>query len=322
MLHEFFDENALKEANGENKKYWNGYAMLFDIIDSTNRKRDHASLWYAHTDAFYKGVKRFSDSIFDITTDGTFAGKFESLDDKDKTVVVKFVGDSGLIFLPQSYASSPSTDEFPPIELSVEILSRVNRFCNDAHTCQSLGDMKLKTVVTYLTKIRPIRFYSSDSTSVKLSHEKNISMPQIDIIARGIDFTFRLEKFAGHTHVVINKMLGDSITDGQTGSSDEYKEIKIDTKEQYYLVPCRKNIKGWEGPQTFYLLVSEAIHEKLKSNPSVDREDVEAELLGFLVRKGSEKERYQKRKKDVVGPLLNELNSDDPPHESVSDKDA
>lgn len=268
----FYCEKALEKVKNSNRSFRNGFLLLFDIKDSTQRKKQQAAHWFAHMDAFYRGVRNLARHIY-ITHRNEFGG---SLDDKDRRLVVKFIGDSGFVFIPTSYAASPDADAKPHPKHAAAVVQLAHAFQKATHAAPDLGGMRLKAVVTYLTGLRHVGFDPDDQ----------MGAPEIDILGRGIDFTFRLEKFADDSYIVANALLVDvlkSIPQAQRDEDDKtYPRVDIGATS-YHLIECKKQVKGWDrgDGEKFYLLASEGLEGWSPPKPSPHRADVEAELVAY-----------------------------------------
>ena len=51
-------KDTLVELDKKNKETCNGYFILVDIVDSTNRKNDYKNKWTIQTKAFYETFKQ------------------------------------------------------------------------------------------------------------------------------------------------------------------------------------------------------------------------------------------------------------------------
>lgn len=288
VANEFYDPAILERVLSVNKGFWNGYLILFDIKDSTARKREHPDRWYAQTEAFYRGFRNLARQLEELATRPDFHG----LEDSDKRVVVKFSGDSGFAFLPLSYATSKAAAMAPPQELSQEIIRLAVAFQQATHSQPALGDLRLKAVVTYLTDLRPVRFDEEalSKRRAETSPSIGVAAANRDVLGRGLDFSFRLEQFAGAGYVVINTMLARSLT--RTPVDDKpmpaagapYPVVEIEGMA-HHMVECNKCVKGWDNPEgeRFYLLVTEGVDEAMLENPSPRSGTVQAEIFRFHV---------------------------------------
>ncbi len=101
-----------------------------------------------------------------------------------------------------------------------------------------------------------------------------------DILGRGIDFSFRLEKFGGASHYCINRMFYECASE-YISNKDKFGNARYDSIE------VSKNLKGWDdSPQKFYILTN---NKMITSSPEkmlkVDENDgsVQIELLTHYV---------------------------------------
>ena len=243
---EYFDESLKEDLKKQNEKTCNGYLIIVDIKDSTLRKNKFKGRWIKHTYAIYKS---FSCMIEKIKQD--FSNELE-------IVTVKFIGDASMAFIKTSYSSSPSEDEKFNITISEKILKHITNYLDEITIIESLiGEIRLKTVITYLTEINIVDIGNIDK-DIKDNNKNNEdnnkdkkSKQQRDVLGRGIDFSFRLEKFADSSHIVINEMFKKSV--------ENYINSKSNNEESIYrIVECKKRIKGWKSEyETFYILTND-----------------------------------------------------------------
>jgi len=245
---EFFSQELKNELENQNGQSCNGYLIIIDIKDSTFRKNEYKTKWFKHTEAIYKSFLSAIDKI-------------ESDVKNIEKITIKFIGDSVMAFFKVSDSTYLEKDTKPNTEISIKIINYVQSYLNDIEAQKDLiGDMRLKTVITYLTEIYIV----------------NIDDKIKDVLGRGIDFSFRLEKYADSSHIIINQMLKDSIC------KNENKECYND----FFIIECKKKIKGWNtSGEDFYLLTNE---EMIKNTfnifePSVYSNDVNMELFKFYI---------------------------------------
>ena len=229
--------------------------------DSTARKQDYKN-WKIQTETFYKIFENFAESL-SAEVDEIYG----TIRNEDKNFIIKFMGDAAFVFYPHSYATSKSLDSKPSSKVSTEILKKALAFRTKIHELEELGDMKLKFVCTYLTGLYP----------VEIGEDAN---RKSDILGRGIDFTARLEKYASYNYSTINSMLYEAISPIEENNDFPYPALDIGGLK-YHFIPCFKHIKGWEGEQCFYLMLSKDNFAMEMPVVSPDRNDVEAELLTF-----------------------------------------
>lgn len=207
MNYEEIEENIKKERS----HYHNGYIIIIDIKDSTKRKMNK-SLWASHTNYVYS----------------LFCAKLDELcqDNKLKKIIYKFTGDGGMCFIETENTSEPNSD------LSFSVLDKVKEIMNKiSENEKNFEGLKIKTVLTYLTDI----FY------LEIDNNTDNNKNSIDVVGRGIDFSFRLEKYSEPDFIIINKLFYNSISEFIEG-----KKLTV--------IKCERAIKGWENYQTFYAL--------------------------------------------------------------------
>ncbi len=220
--------------------------------------------------------------------------------------VIKFMGDGIMMFFEtkvsdgKSYGSdysSKSYDDFEK-ELSSEVYTTVKKIESEVlGNSKYLEDMRLKVVVCYLTNVLTV-----ETNGVK------------DVIGRGIDFAFRLEKFAGATHHIYNSMFYYLVKDNDTAVSDDFRE-------EYVSIEVSRKMKGWDDPQSFFVItnhrlkmnhVAGNLNDSIKDSPFDN--DVKTNLLIYLygeyIKLREEKEKLEKQKSDPksVESLRKEIN--------------
>ena len=174
-----------------------GYLILVDIKNSTSRKinlkknleKNFEEKWVTDTKDMYKS---FSDMIDTLKKDFQ-NNKFE--------IIVKFIGDMAMSFI-------RILDSYSQINvISEKILDRIIGFIehNDKKGLDEndkLDNIKLKIIVTYLDGIN------------KMINPQNlcyICETTKDVLGRGVDFSFRLEKFSDFSHITMNRAFESSI---------------------------------------------------------------------------------------------------------------
>ena len=98
-------------------------------------------------------------------------------------------------------------------------------------------------------------------------------------MGRGIDFTFRLEKYADSGYIVVNNMFKSSVS-GDIGLNDKNNSCI----EEYNIVPCKKRIKGWDI-EDFALLIKrdDFISNYEHKVPAESADHVYLELLKYFI---------------------------------------
>ena len=143
----------------------------------------------------------------------------------------------------------------PNKDISIYIFNNVIDFIEEVKkSSEMLKNIHIKTVITYIRNV--YLFKSSDNNT--------------DIIGCGVDFSFRLEKFAEPTHLVVNEMFYESIKEMATN----YTGIK-----------CNKMLQGWKEPQLFYLISDIKFFESALGTivPNPFSNDVNIELFQWYI---------------------------------------
>ncbi len=231
-----------KEASIETLGYVpvSGYLVLFDIVNSTSRKEEYRSLdnnWLNHFNIFYKDFSAFANNLINKV-----ASKVKEINDEElnfikEKIILKTIGDIGFLFLPFENQEITYKNKKADPHIAQLILEEVIRFL---HSPSAIPDLKLKTIITYLYEVylvAPI-FIEGKTKS------------EMDIVGKGVDFTFRLEKFANSSCCILNKYFFEAI---------DRKKITID-KEVFNLSKVKKNIRSWEEEE-FYFLTNEKMIE-------------------------------------------------------------
>jgi len=235
-------KDTLVELDKKNKETCNGYFILVDIVDSTNRKNDYKNKWTIQTKAFYETFINFVNELEN------------SLEDLE-VVTTKFAGDGGFTFLKSSDSANISKNSCAPADKSIKLLNMFSTYLDEIkeECLNKLGGMKLKAVITYLTDIYIIEYDDNKK----------------DVLGRGIDFSFRLEKYASSAFIVTNDMFK--------------KSIELSNCNEKF-VKCERRIKSWEI-ETFWLITTDIILEDeitgIKTSPYDD--NVYLELLKHCI---------------------------------------
>lgn len=206
------------ELQKQNASTCNGFFILCDIISSTARKQEYHTKWVLHTETI---CVWFGQVMAGLATDL-----------KQDVTVLKFMGDGMMAFIKtgDSEASDRNCQANPDHARKVYDVMDMFLAKLQEHSEEFCG-LRLKTVITYLTEVSLIDLHDEKKQSRK------------DVLGRGVDFTFRLERYAAASHIVLNKMMYDALAETLT----------VERKEDLIMCqPCRY-IKGWEakGPQTF-----------------------------------------------------------------------
>ncbi len=276
----FFSDFEREELSKANQQTTNGFLLLYDIKDSTARKREYKNRWIDHTKALYQAFRRLCLSMRD------------DLEIKG-TPIIKFKGDGLMAFFPTSAASNSSSDDRAPTEASMTLLRQAYLFRETVHVemAELLGDMRLKAVVCYLTGISRVGKGSGK-----------------DVLGRGVDFAHRLETYADASHIVVNDMLYRVLPQhDDEGHRGILMNGADDLQSRLYGVECSKVVKGWEGEQKLWLLTNQELIETTMENmsPSPHDSNALAELFCYYVKSKreetsgqlSEAQNYRKRAK-------------------------
>ena len=252
----FFLDEDKKEI--ENTRLNSGFCIIVDIKDSTKRKINIPN-WKIHTKTIYNAFLKLIDSITDYCNN--CSNRCE-LSNKDmvknlEKIMCKFTGDGGVAFLLTKNTNNNI--------LSWCILNNIYQYINeikDKELNELLDFLNIKFIITYLTEIY---IYSNEENNFK------------DVMGRGMDFSFRIEKYSAPTHITINKLFFNNIK--------EFLKNKNINKNNFSYIQCRKNIKGWNNPQIFYLITNEELFSDTIETiiPSEDG-DVNIELLKKFVK--------------------------------------
>ncbi len=266
-------ENAKEKSQQEEKrdpKVVNGYLILLDMVDSTKRKKLYIELnehWTNHINLFYSEFFKSSDELM-----GEIEAKLEG-DERDKKnkfikakVVVKVIGDMGFLFLPfesQPIAGENRKADCTISKLILEDVIESKKKIESKESPPEIPELKLKTIVTYLYDV-----YLVDLIDLKGNQ-------MTDVIGKGIDFSFRLEKFANSSCIILNKYFYQSViqlaVENQSNRLDE-KKLKFGD-EEYFVYQGKKNIKSWEKEEFYYLTNQKMIEDNFENSKSSDSED-------------------------------------------------
>lgn len=303
--HEKVNESV--SSGKKDKLKSNGYCILFDIIDSTKRKRIY-DFWINHvemTEAFTKELMR---KIHNEIINNVVSEKHS----KEIKTFHKSLGDGFLIFInsPFDYHKDTKniddeghkkyTEKTSKLILDI-IIKEYLAFKSEnkrKNNSKDLEDLEMKIVITYLTNI-----YCKGLKEEKGSVESDRNIEEV--LGRGIDFVFRIEKFAGTSHIMVNEMF--------------YKTIKpiLNSDNGYFCQEVERYLKGWpKDPQTFYMLSNKAFlvdiehNDKMISSPN--DKDVNIELIKLLTDyyNSSRKKRTNNEEEDIskFNKILNSEN--------------
>ncbi|MBN8545793.1 MAG: adenylate/guanylate cyclase domain-containing protein [Ignavibacteria bacterium] len=242
------DVSTLRKINSQRR---NGFLVLLDIKDSTIRKIHYSEKWATQTGILYSAFRRFFES---------FAEKMGA-----EQAIIKFIGDGLLVFYPGTIGKEKFKNQECDPQLAQFLIDNTLEFINAIHEEDEFCGLKLKSVIAYLTGIQLIDTGASGAK---------------DVLGRGIDFAFRLEKFADTTHIVLNEMIANAIKRTQKISESQQK---------FELISCRRKMRGWDDAkgEVFYLLTGkQMIADNITAIiPSIYSENVTNELFSFFVKK-------------------------------------
>ncbi|MEI0558175.1 hypothetical protein [Brachyspira intermedia] len=238
-----------KNIKDERSHYHNGYMIIIDIKDSTKRKMNK-SLWALHTNYVYS----------------LFCAKLDELCENNqcnqlKKIIYKFTGDGGMCFIETKNISKPESN------LSFTVFYKVKEIIDEVSKNEdNFEGLKIKTVLTYLTDI----FY------LEIDNNADNNKNSIDVVGRGIDFSFRLEKYSEPDFIIINKLFYNSIVDSIEGN-------------KLTVIKCERYIKGWENYQTFYALFDISKNRWIDNacsniEPNKNSDDINIEILKHKIK--------------------------------------
>jgi class 3 adenylate cyclase len=263
----FFTKKHRKALEAASKKTCNGFLILLDIVGSTERKIVYRDKWHLHTEVFCNAFERLATQILQ---------KAKGQDNTLKRIVVKFIGDGAMAFFKTTSSSTHEKNRSADQALAQIIFNETQSFVETVHQDESLCGMRLKTVLTYLTGVEPVKFNARNQ----------------DILGRGVDFSFRLERFADATHYTLNEMMVNALTNGDM---KQYKTLSFRL--------CRRMVKGWDTAQTFYIATSlETIEDAAQFLGSLYDENVKSELFQFYI--DASKESYKKQETESISKML------------------
>lgn len=243
----FLTEKKLKALRKANSVSCNGYFIYADIKNSTSRKEAYKSKWTIQTETVYSVFNELVKAI----------NKENSL----KLVVKKHIGDGMMAFFKSSESVAEEQNSTGNSDVAQFIFDNYLNFREQIHDSPELCGMRLKSILTYLTNIYPVQKGS-------------------DVLGRGIDFSFRLERFADASHLLVNEMMKINICGSQ---KDEYK--------QFDFIQTRRTMRGWNNREgeLFYIVTNkDMIVNALDLRPSISDLDVKTELFKFYLEKNGE----------------------------------
>ncbi len=269
-------EQILQRINKFNSEMWNGYMFLIDLVHSTNRKIEYRTKWKSQTLAVFALFKDFLENI-----------KNEINHSGGDKVILKSIGDACMAFIGIKHSTGKNNNKKCDVSDAYKIFKKFVSFREIVHGIEGLCEIRLKVVMTYLTEINyiDINEYYNDEENDK-DNSKN------DVMGRGIDFTFRLEKYAGKSHIVINKIL--------------YDNIKGRADKEWGFIKVVRNLKGWAKEQEFYIVTRDTWLEDLKSiNVPPNAENVDLDLLKYYISKTNKQNVDEKSRIYNFEDLLN-----------------
>ncbi|MEY3200793.1 MAG: Adenylate and Guanylate cyclase catalytic domain [Pseudomonadota bacterium] len=250
----FFAEEqhlGLEEAGDETR---NGFLVLFDIKNSTARKRQHRHSWIDQTTLLYSAFTRLCRSIFEECK-------------LDRDPVIKFKGDGLMAFFETSTSSTCENDQLAPQHATLALLRQTHLFRESVHHDMSakLGGMQLKAVICYLNGISRV---GDDANKTA------------DVLGRGIDFAHRLEAFADASHIVVNDMFYRALRQDDASPIHAHGDTS-----PLHAIACDKVIKGWPDEQRLWVLTNPALIEAAANclSPSLYEANALSELFRFYV---------------------------------------
>lgn len=236
------------------ENFSNGFLILLDIIDSTTRKQEYKHCWIEQT--------QYIEAMFKSLVKNIKAEICKKYSEIEINSCFKSLGDGFMAFIqsPKSKKEDPESDYVKEVaEIVLECFFNMDSNYREDKSYE-LKNLYYKTVITYLTDI-----YYKETKNSKDDHIIE------DVLGRGIDFSFRLEKFGGASHYVINTMFFNAIK--------SYCD-----KKKLTGIPIFKYVKGWKDPQDFYVLTNEHLINGSMTTikPSINSNDVLTELLQFI----------------------------------------
>ncbi len=222
--------------------------IIADIKNSTLRKRTHKEEWRQQTKLIYDSFSDFTNMIVNIT--------------RMERVVLKFTGDGMMSFF-KHVKMNEQHNSIPDIsDPAQKVLNLLNEYVNEIHELDILKNLRLKTIMTYLTNITILKTNGSN-----------------DVLGRGIDFSFRFEKFADSYYVVRNELVCKALENHSGWLRKDF-------------IPISKSIKGWDSElgEKFYPVtnINEILNGYSEMQSSIYEDNVKTELFKYFIRKTQE----------------------------------
>lgn len=256
----YFDGDQAKNLQEVNDKTCNGFIVLFDIKNSTRRKKEYENKWTEHTRHLYRAFTKFCHDV--------------AISDELELTAIKFKGDGLMSFFKTTSCKATSSNNAPKPDLALMVLGKVLAFRDDVHVEMDdlLCGLRLKTVVSHITEVHPIPGETGATG---------------DVLGQGVDFAHRLEQYGDASHIVVDDVFFRVLC------PDGRRELKVEDRGRPWRldgVPCEKALKGWDKPHAFWLLTNEEQIEPIfKDLPaSLYGSDAVPELFRYYIkRKGS-----------------------------------
>lgn len=216
----------------------NGYCIIVDIKNSVDQKQVDEDSWLIGTKQWLSDFQRMVRSVISDT-------RLEKLH-------FKFLGDGALVFLKSDEADAKLSRKIMKEAIDFSFYTKIK---NDLET-----SFVWRTVVCYLEDVGCIDF------------QNELTGEQYELVGPPLDLTFRLQKLADTTHIVVNKEFYDSI-------ARELRGLGLDS------LACYKRIKGWNQPIEFYALTNiEWLERTIENNqPNVNFLDLNLELFQYYL---------------------------------------
>lgn len=183
-----------------------GLLILFDIVDSTPRKSQYADSWLKQTQDLYHRAGSFSTTVVQIL--GTLR----------TTQINKPIGDSVLLFFPIELEKITS----PELK---KVLTEIDKFRAAIFETENLEKMGLKAVASVCKEIVLFR--------------------GADILGVDVDKAFRLEAFAGRSHIIVD---------------EEFRRILHNENDGYEVVECKRILKGISKEATTFFALTNILN--------------------------------------------------------------
>lgn len=248
----------------QTQEYTCGVCVLFDVIGSTTMKRKYKESWRTRFEEFYSTTGILVSNLQAVC--GTLSAE----------PVLKNLGDGVMIFLPMELKQE-KVGRFLEKDRAWLVFDTVLEFWRHLESVFPLLQVRVKTVVTALNDI----YYVKPQGAAKA-----------DVLGRGIDFTFRLEKFGDSSHYVVNKAFYDALTEDKVRMA------------AYLGAGCFKQVKGWDDPQTFHILTTPEMIEATYTdrNPDPHSDNVYLELFKVYL-----DQKVKDQENQIVGEIKKEM---------------